>query len=68
MHNGVITEYDEAELIFDYIFHRLNVDPSHHPLVLTEPPTPPKKKKLFGAGFGKYFRKKIADIFQKQQQ
>jgi len=38
INNGVITEYDDAELIFRYVFERLNIEPHRHPIVLTEPP------------------------------
>lgn len=36
--NGVIMEWDDAELIFRYIYEKLGVQSQKHPLVMTEPP------------------------------
>ena len=41
--NGVIMEWDDAELIFRHIFERLNIEPHKHAIVLTEPPLVPRE-------------------------
>ena len=44
--HGIITNWNDMELLWDYAFrHELRVDPSEHPILLTEPPLNPKKNR-----------------------
>jgi len=38
LENGIIEDFESMELLWDYTFKQLNVDPSRHPVLLTEPP------------------------------
>lgn len=42
MEHGVVTNWDDMVKVWEYTFERLRVDPSKHPVVLTEAPLNPK--------------------------
>lgn len=42
LENGIIEDFESMELLWDHTFSRLKVDPSKHPVLLTEPPYNPK--------------------------
>lgn len=43
LENGIIENFEHMELLWDYTFRQvLRVDPSRHPVLLTEPPYNPK--------------------------
>ena len=50
--HGVITNWDDMELLWRHIFDELKVSPKEHPILLTEPPLNPYSNRL-----------KMADIF-----
>lgn len=54
---GIITDWDNMEKIWDYAFHnKLNIAPNEHPLLLTEDPFNPKpnREKMFQIMFEKF--------------
>lgn len=42
LENGIIENFEHMELLWDYTFKQLRVDPTQHPVLLTEPPYNPK--------------------------
>lgn len=50
--NGIITNFDIMEDVWQYTFEELGVNSEHHPILVTEPPNNPKK-----------VREKMAEIF-----
>jgi len=41
--HGIITSWDDMERVWDYAFHKdLQINPTEHPILLTEPPFNPK--------------------------
>lgn len=55
--NGIITNWDDMELIWDHVFHdRLGVDPAGKKLMLTEAPMNPERnrKRMVTTMFEKY--------------
>jgi actin-related protein len=53
---GKIKRWDDIELIWDHTFNLLEVEPSYHPVLLTEPPLNPLKnrEKMIEIMFEKY--------------
>lgn len=46
MENGIIQNWDDMELLWEHTFkERLNIEPSEHKILLTEPPLNPKKNR-----------------------
>ena len=40
--HGIVADWDDMERVWAYGFDRLGVDPTQHPVILTEPPLNPK--------------------------
>ncbi|GAA55560.1 actin-related protein 2, partial [Clonorchis sinensis] len=58
MENGIVRNWDDMILLYDYIFgpKKMNVDPKHSKILLTEPPLNPLKnrEKMVEVMFEKY--------------
>lgn len=54
--HGIITNWDDYEIILKHIFSELEVDPSKHPILITEAVLGPKanKEQMAGILFGKF--------------
>ena len=46
MENGIVRNWEEMGHVWDYTFkEKLNIDPTEHKILLTEPPMNPKKNR-----------------------
>ncbi|OMJ90253.1 hypothetical protein SteCoe_7457 [Stentor coeruleus] len=43
INHGIITNWDDITLIWEKAFNKLNINPSHHPILLTESPLNPQQ-------------------------
>jgi len=56
LQEGKIKRWDDIEMIWDHTFELLDIEPSYHPVLLTEPPLNPLKnrEKMIEVMFEKY--------------